>query len=52
MQTDIPLKRLTALRGADLLPLLGVPAATLLDVVSRELPSTATRLDAGLYSGG
>jgi hypothetical protein len=45
MKTDIPLKRLTALRGADLLPLLGLPAATLLRVESRELPASATRLD-------
>lgn len=45
MKTDIPLKRLMALRGADLLPLLGLPAATLLRVESRELPASATRLD-------
>ncbi len=45
MKTDIPLIRLTALCGADLLPLLGLPAATLLAVESRELPSSATRLD-------
>jgi hypothetical protein len=45
MQTDIPLKRLMALRGADLLPLLGLPAATLVRVESRELPASATRLD-------
>ncbi|NJN68145.1 MAG: hypothetical protein HC884_16240 [Chloroflexaceae bacterium] len=45
MKTDIPLKRLTALRGADLLPLLGLPAAALLQVESRELPASATRLD-------
>jgi len=45
VKTDIPLKRLTALRGADLLPLLGLPAATLLRVESRELPASATRLD-------
>ncbi len=45
MKSDIPLKRLTALRGADFLPLLGFPDATLVEVVSRELPSSATRLD-------
>jgi hypothetical protein len=45
LKTDIPLKRLTALRGADLLPLLGLPAAALLRVESRELPASATRLD-------
>jgi hypothetical protein len=45
MKTDIPLKRLTTLRGADLLPLLNLPAATLVSVESRELPTTATRLD-------
>ncbi len=45
MKTDIPLKRLTALRGADLLPLLGLPAAALLRVESRELPASAARLD-------
>jgi hypothetical protein len=45
VKTDIPLKRLTALCGADLLPLLGLPAATLLRVESRELPASATRLD-------
>jgi hypothetical protein len=45
VQTDIPLKRLTTLRGADLLPLLGLPAATLIQVETRELPASATRLD-------
>jgi hypothetical protein len=45
MKTDIPLKLLTALRGADLLPWLGLPAAELLRVESRELPAGATRLD-------
>ncbi|MCG8353677.1 MAG: hypothetical protein MI924_38425 [Chloroflexales bacterium] len=45
MQTDIPLKRLTVLRGADLLPLLGPPATTLLGVEALELPASATRLD-------
>lgn len=45
MKTDIPLKRLTALRGDDLLPLLGLPASALVRVESRELPAIATRLD-------
>ena len=45
MKSDIPLKRLTALRGADFLPLLGFPDATLIEVVSRELPTSAKRLD-------
>ncbi len=45
MKSDIPLKRLTALRGADFLPLLGFPDATLVEVVSRELPTSAKRLD-------
>ncbi len=45
MKTDIPLKLLTALRGADLLPLLGLPAASLVRVETRELPAGATRLD-------
>jgi hypothetical protein len=45
MHTDIPLKRLTLLRAADLLPLFGLPYAELLGVDSLELPSTATRLD-------
>ncbi len=45
VKTDIPLKRLTALCGADLLPLLGAPDATLIEVVSQELPATARRLD-------
>lgn len=45
MQTDIPLKRLTLLRGGDLLALLGLPAAHLLQVETLELPASATRLD-------
>jgi predicted transposase YdaD len=45
MQTDIPLKRLTLLRPADLLPLLGITAAQVLAVESLELPASATRLD-------
>jgi hypothetical protein len=45
MKTDIPLKRLTMLRAADLLPLLGTPDAQVLAVESLELPASATRLD-------
>lgn len=45
MQTDIPLKRLTLLRPADLLPLLGSPDAQVLAVETLELPASATRLD-------
>ena len=45
MRTDIPLKRLTALCGADLLPLFGVHYATLRRVDTLELPATADRLD-------
>jgi len=45
VKTDIPLTRLMALRGADLLPLLGLPAATLLRVERRALPAGDTRLD-------
>ena len=45
MQTDIPLKRLTALRAADLLPLFGTPDARLMAVETLELPAGATRLD-------
>jgi hypothetical protein len=48
MQTDIPLKRLTALRAADLLPLIGAPNATLIAVESLELPASARRLDSVL----
>ena len=44
MRTDIPLKRLAELRGADLLPLLGVPATTIRRVDSLELPASAERL--------
>jgi hypothetical protein len=45
MRTDIPLKRLTALCGADLLPLFGVPHAALRRVDTLELPASADRLD-------
>ena len=38
MQTDLPLKLLTTMRAADLLPLLGIPAAEVLEVIVRELP--------------
>jgi hypothetical protein len=45
MQTNIPLKRLTMLRAADLLPLFGLPYAELLAVETLELPANAARLD-------
>jgi len=45
MRTDIPLKRLTVLRGADLLPLFDLPHAALERVDSLELPASADRLD-------
>jgi len=45
MKTDIPLKRLTLLRAADLLPLLGTPDSQVLAVESLELPASATRPD-------
>lgn len=45
MQTDIPLKRLTALRANDLLPLLASAEATVIAVETLELPASATRLD-------
>lgn len=45
MKTDIPLKRLAELRGADLLPLLGVPATAVGHVATLELPASAERLD-------
>lgn len=49
MKTDIPLKRLTALRGADILPLLALPVATVEQVDTLELPARARRLDTVLY---
>lgn len=49
MQTDAPLKRLMALRGADLLPLFGLPAAALLRVESLELTTRARPLDTVLH---
>lgn len=45
MQTDIPLKRLTLLCAADLLPLFGLPYAELVAVETLELPASAARLD-------
>lgn len=54
MQTDIPLKRLTALRAHDLLPLLASEAVAVVAVETLELPASATRLDnvLRLRSGG
>lgn len=49
MQTDIPLKVLTSTCPEDLLALLGSPDATVLEVVSLELPASAGRLDNVLY---
>ncbi|HWE62216.1 MAG TPA: hypothetical protein VHB98_10945 [Chloroflexota bacterium] len=49
MQTDVPLKVLTALCAADLLPLLGSPDATVLSVETLELPASATSLDSLLH---
>lgn len=45
MRTDIPLKRLAELRGADLLPLLGITAKAVRRVDTLELPASAERLD-------
>jgi hypothetical protein len=45
MQTDIPLKRLTLLRAADLLPIFGLSQGELIAVETLELPASATRLD-------
>jgi len=45
LETDIPLKTLTNLRSHDLLPLLGIEAATVLAVETIELPMMATSLD-------
>ena len=45
MQTDLPLKLLTTMRATDLLPLLGIPAAEVLEVVVRELPMKQRALD-------
>lgn len=45
MKTDLPLKRLTALRAADLLPLLGTPTAEVVGVETLELPNRSASLD-------
>jgi predicted transposase YdaD len=45
MQTDLPLKRLTRLCAADLLPWLGAPDATVVGVATLELPARTTSLD-------
>ena len=45
MQTDIPLKRLTAICAADLLPLLGAAGMDVVGVEILELPSLTTALD-------
>lgn len=39
MKTDIPLKSLTTLRGADLLPLIGLPFSELIKVETLEIPA-------------
>ena len=49
MQTDIPLKRLTAICAADLLPLLGAAGMELVRVGVLELPQTAAVLDTVLW---
>jgi hypothetical protein len=45
METDIPLRTLTEACAADLLPLLGVPQAEVLEVLSLEMPASSRRLD-------
>ncbi len=45
MKTDIPLKRLTLLRATDLIPLLGLPVASVQTVVIPELPMQKKYLD-------
>jgi hypothetical protein len=45
MRTDIPLKRLTALRATDLIPLLGLPVAGVRAVAIPELPMQKKYLD-------
>jgi hypothetical protein len=45
MKTDIPLRVLTAISAADLLPLLGIQEAEVLGVDSLEMPSMTVRLD-------
>ena len=49
MQTDVPLKVLTSTCPEDLLALIGSPDATVLEVVSLELPASVGRLDNVLY---
>jgi hypothetical protein len=49
MRTDIPLKRLTALRSSDLLALFGLPDAQVLKVETLSLPESATELDNVLH---
>jgi hypothetical protein len=49
MQTDLLLRRLAALRVADLLPLLGAEGATIVRVEAPELASRAVRLDLVLH---
>lgn len=48
MKTDVPLKQLTRLCPADLLPLLGAPTAEVLGVEALELPMGKTSLDSVL----
>ncbi|NTV65155.1 MAG: hypothetical protein HGA65_16725 [Oscillochloris sp.] len=48
MKTDVPLKRLTRLCPADLLPLLGEADAEVLDVETLELPASKSSLDSVL----
>lgn len=45
MKTDLPLKRVTHLCAADLLPLIGEQQAQVLGVKTLELPASTTRLD-------
>ena len=45
METDIPLKALTAACARDLLSLFGSPGAEVIGVESPELPATSTRVD-------
>jgi hypothetical protein len=45
MQTDVPLRALIEACAADLLPLLGVPQAVVVDVLSLEMPASSRRLD-------
>jgi hypothetical protein len=45
MKTDLPLKRLVLLRPADLLALLGLPAASVIEVSVPELPLRKQTLD-------